>query len=376
MSSAISPDQLYEMRVQSGVPLFNDNKMKLGIFGSNCSYGLMATKAPSTFEVTWEHTLKIAQLADELGFEAMVPVARYKGMGGESNFNGENFETHTWAAGLAQATKQIMLFATVHVPAKHPVVAAKESVTVDHISNGRFGLNVTMGWYKKEIEMFGGKQRPHDERYQYGSEWIDIVKKLWTEKGEFDYKGKYFELYNLEAEPKPIQKPYPVLVNAGNSPAGLNFCARECDFNFIAFRDPEEAKETSRRVRNIARQYGKHLGILSYGNIICRETEKETKELYNQILEMGDWDVAKFVQQGLGTESQSFEQIKAIQERFITGYGGYPIIGTPEQVVEQFIQLSKAGVDGMLIGFLDYYEELKFFGERILPLMKQAGLRH
>src|SRR5699024_11779228 len=147
-----------------------NQKMKLCSFGSKCRYGLMAAKAPSTYEVTWDHTVQIAQKADKLGFEAMVPIARYKGMGGESNFNGENFETHTWAAGLAQATEDIMLFSTIHVPAKHPVVAAKESVTVDHISNGRFGLNITMGWFGEEMEMFGGQQRPHHLRYERSEE--------------------------------------------------------------------------------------------------------------------------------------------------------------------------------------------------------------
>ncbi|WP_225221211.1 LLM class flavin-dependent oxidoreductase [Bacillus norwichensis] len=376
MSKVLTADELYEARLKSGVPLFNDQKMKLGVFGSNCSYGVMASLAPSTYEVSWDHTVKIAQQAENLGFEAMVPIARYKGMGGESNFNGENYETHTWAAGLAQATENIMVFSTIHVPAKHPVVAAKESVTVDHISGGRFGLNLTMGWYAAEMGMFGVKQREHDERYAYGSEWTDILKKLWTIKGEFDYKGKFFDLKHLEAEPKPIQEPYPVLVNAGNSPAGLEFCARECDFNFIAFATPEEAKETAARVRGISRNHGKNLGILSYGNIISRETEKETQELYKQILDMGDWSVAESVSKGLGSESGSFEQIKAMQERFITGYGGYPLIGTPEQIVEQLVKISEAGVDGMLLGFLDYNEDLKFFGERILPLMKQAGLRY
>ncbi len=376
MSKVLTADELYEARLKSGVPLFNDQKMKLGVFGSNCSYGVMASLAPSTYEVSWDHTVKIAQQAENLGFEAMVPIARYKGMGGESNFNGENYETHTWAAGLAQATEKIMVFSTIHVPAKHPVVAAKESVTVDHISGGRFGLNLTMGWYAAEMGMFGVKQREHDERYAYGSEWTDILKKLWTIKGEFDYKGKFFDLKHLEAEPKPIQEPYPVLVNAGNSPAGLEFCARECDFNFIAFATPEEAKETAARVRGISRNHGKNLGILSYGNIISRETEKETQELYKQILDMGDWSVAESVSKGLGSESGSFEQIKAMQERFITGYGGYPLIGTPEQIVEQLVKISEAGVDGMLLGFLDYHEDLKFFGEEILPLMKQAGLRY
>src|SRR5699024_8416809 len=152
-------------------------------------------------ELSWAHTLEIAQKADRLGFEAMLPVARYRGMGGETNFNGENYETHTWAAGLAQATEQIMLFSTTHVPTKHPIVAAKESVTVDHISNGRFGLNMTMGWYKAEMEMFGGTQRQHDERYRFGSEWIEIAKRMWTED-RISFDGNFFEIKDAMSDPK------------------------------------------------------------------------------------------------------------------------------------------------------------------------------
>ena len=51
------------------------------------------TDAPTTYEITWEHTRSIAQKADALGMEAMVPVARWKGFGGNVNFNGTNFET-------------------------------------------------------------------------------------------------------------------------------------------------------------------------------------------------------------------------------------------------------------------------------------------
>lgn len=367
-------DEFVEARKASGVPLYNDNKFKLGIFGSNCSHGLMATHAETSYELSWAHTLEIAQKADRLGFEAMLPVARYRGMGGETNFNGENYETHTWAAGLAQATEQIMLFSTTHVPTKHPIVAAKESVTVDHISNGRFGLNMTMGWYKAEMEMFGGTQRQHDERYRFGSEWIEIAKRMWTED-RISFDGNFFEIKDAMSDPKPIQTPWPVLVNAGNSPAGLDFCARECDYNFIAFSDYEEANETSTRVRNIAKEQGRDLGILGYGNIISRDTESETKQLLDYILENGDWEVAKMVSGGLGSESGSFDKVKKLQERFILGYGGYPLIGTPEQIVEQMVELEAAGVNGMMVGFLDYVEELDYFGEKIMPLMREAGLR-
>jgi len=55
---------------------------------------------------------------------------------------------------------------------------------------------------------------------------------------------------------------------------------------------------------------------------------------------------------------------------------GYPVVGTPEQVTEELGRLNAAGMDGMIMGFLDYNEEMKYFGEHVLPLMKQAGLRH
>jgi hypothetical protein len=80
-------------------PMFNDQKMKLGLFGTNCSYGLIMSHAPSTYEVTWEHTKKIALRAEELGFEALVPIARWRGFGGSTYFYGNCFETYTWAAG-------------------------------------------------------------------------------------------------------------------------------------------------------------------------------------------------------------------------------------------------------------------------------------
>ena len=55
--------------------------------------------------------------------------------------------------------------------------------------------------------------------------------------------------------------------------------------------------------------------------------------------------------------------------------GNIEIVGSPEQVVDQLLALKKAGIDGVQLGFYDFLPDLKFFGERILPLMEQAGLR-
>ena len=108
-------------------PLFNDNKLKLGLFGVNVSNGCAITTAEDRHTVSWPTNLAIAQTADKYGYEAMVPVARWRGFGGESNFNGTNFETYTWAAGLGQATQNICVLTTSHVPTIHPIVAAKQA---------------------------------------------------------------------------------------------------------------------------------------------------------------------------------------------------------------------------------------------------------
>src|SRR3712207_2041564 len=108
---------------RSSNALFNENRLKLGIFGVNCSNGCAITTAEGRLETTWPNTRSIAVLGDRAGFEAMVPIARWKGFGGPTNFNGSNFETYTWAAGLAAATEHTAIFSTSHVPTVHPIMA-------------------------------------------------------------------------------------------------------------------------------------------------------------------------------------------------------------------------------------------------------------
>jgi alkanesulfonate monooxygenase SsuD/methylene tetrahydromethanopterin reductase-like flavin-dependent oxidoreductase (luciferase family) len=362
---------------RTGPSIFNDQKMKLGLFGSNCSGGLCMTDAPTTYEITWEHTRSIAQKADALGMEAMVPVARWKGFGGNVNFNGTNFETFTWAAGLAECTEQITIFTTTHIPTVHPIVAANMATTCDHISRGRYGMNLVMGWFTPEMQMFNPTQLEHDERYQYGGEWLEFVEKLWTAEGEFEFDGKYFRSSNCESEPKPVQNPRPVLINAGNSEAGTDFSAKYVDINFASL-DMEKMPDYTKAIKAKARDdYRRAISTMTYGLVVVRDTEAEAKRVHQEIIDKGDWPGARHLMSIIGVESQSFgEQIEKFQERFIAGWAGQPLVGTPEQVVDGFQRLSDAGMEGMIMGFLDYNEEIDYFGEAVMPLMRQAGLRY
>jgi len=370
----LHPDDLAAWR-RAHVPVYNENRLKLGIFGMNCSNGCTITHAETTFEPTYEHNVKIAKLADELGFEMLVPVGRWKHFGGSTMFNANNMEVYTWATALACNTQRIMTFATSHVPTVHPLFAAKQAATIDNISNGRFGLNIVCGWFKPEIEMFGIEQLAHEVRYGMAEEWLTVMKRAWTEQ-DFDHEGRHYRIKGGFLLPKPVQQPHPVLVNAGNSEEGRDFSARNVDFNFVTIATKEQAAGMVGDIHSRARGYGRQCGGMSYGLVCCRDTEQEARALYDRIVAEGDWDAVRNIMDVLGMESSSFnEQIKHFGERFIAGWGGYPLVGTPEQVVEQMVELRELGIEGFILTWLDYYEELKYFGERVLPLMKQAGLR-
>ena len=135
----------------------------------------------------------------------------WRGFGGVTNFNGPGFEAFSWAAGIGASTKYPSVFATSHVPTVHPIMAAKQGAAIDHITGGRFTLNVVTGWHKPEIEMFGIPLLEHDKRYDMAGEWIEIIKRLWTEDDEFDYDGKFYQIKKGYLQPKPIAR-HPVIM--------------------------------------------------------------------------------------------------------------------------------------------------------------------
>ena len=126
-----------------------------------------------------------------------------------SDFNASTYETFTWAAALGASTSYVTVLATCHVPLVHPLMVAKMSSTIDHVTKGRFALNIVCGWFKNEFDMFGATMRPHDDRYRYATEWLDFLKRAWTQDDEFDFKSDSFDAKAVWSKPKPIQSPHP-----------------------------------------------------------------------------------------------------------------------------------------------------------------------
>src|SRR5262249_21358431 len=121
------------------IGMYNANALKIGVFGANCSSGRSATTGPGRWPSRWARSRRLARLADDAGIDFMLPIGRWKGYGGAADFHGSTLETITWAVGLLCATERMTVFGTVHAPLFHPLIAAKEFVTADHVGEGRFG---------------------------------------------------------------------------------------------------------------------------------------------------------------------------------------------------------------------------------------------
>lgn len=366
------------VRQESTNPVFaSPNRLKLAVFAANCSHGSTMSDVPGVIEATWEESVAIARAAESAGFEAMVPVARWKGMGGKVNFNHRNFDTFAWAAGLAAATSKIGVFSTTHIPTVHPVRAAKTCATIDHISNGRFSLNVVAGWNEKEIGMFGAPQLPHDERYDVADEWVSLAKALWTRDGEFDWDGKYFRSPGAYSEPKPVQPGGPVLMSAGNSPRGMRFAAQHADLNFVAAGDVETAGSTAATVKKYAQdEFDRDIAVFSQVYVICRDDEDEAHRIYDEIAhEKGDLEGVRNLLDILVPNSASADW-EALAPRLIAGYGSIPLVGTPEQVAAGFLSFAEAGLDGLTVSWPNYLEGIEQFEKEILPRLVDANVRN
>ena len=360
-------------------PVADRDGFKLALFCLNTARGSSISHADTLPKATWQESVRVAQAADRAGIDAIIPLARWKNTYRTNLDYDRVFETFTWAAGLAAVTQRSAIFATMHIPLFHPVIAAKMSATIDHISGGRFGINVTAGWNETEFRMLGMQQREHDDRYAYAEEWITLVKRLWSEPDVFDFAGQHFQGQELISLPHPLQDPHPVIMSAGSSPAGRDFAQKECDLNFIAVPSWDMLPDLTGTARQeAASKYGRNPLLFGHGYVVVADTEAEARRKFESVArEQRDTEGTRaFVEALMGT-SRSIDIFKndVLIDRAAAGFFALPLVGTPEQVVEGMIRMRDGGLDGMAISFCDYDEGVASYDELIRPLAIAAGLR-
>jgi FMNH2-dependent dimethyl sulfone monooxygenase len=360
--------------------MYSRNKLQIGLFGANCSSGRAVTLVPERWSGNWPDNKKLAVMADDAGIDFLLPIGRWKGYGGDTDYQGTTLETITWATGLLAATKRITVFGTVHAPIFNPVVAAKEMVTADHVGEGRFGLNIVVGWNEGEFDMFGVQQRAHDDRYEYAQEWIDVIKQIWSDREDFDFHGKYLDMKGIRGKPKPYGGIRPVIMNAGASATGQAFAVKNCDAFFMqASRTSlDETAQLVRKALDAAQEQGRDIGCYTVGVVTCRPTRKEAEEYFHHcIVERADWSAVDSILalRKISPETVSMQQFLTHRSQYAQGNGGLPIVGDPDHVAAQLADLSKAGLTGIAISLVNYLDETPYFCSEVIGRLERMGLR-
>jgi alkanesulfonate monooxygenase SsuD/methylene tetrahydromethanopterin reductase-like flavin-dependent oxidoreductase (luciferase family) len=369
--------------------LFGDNSYKFGLFSANCGGGLTFSAAPERWPADWDDVVVVSRMADAAGIEFILPVAKWRGIGEADNF-GRSFETLTHSAAIGALTKRIGIFTTVHVTLLSPAFVAKAMATLDHVTHGRAGLNIVCGWNQDEFSLHG-VTIDVERRYDQGLEWFRIYARLMEGGPPFDWDGEFYELQGLVTNPVSIQRPRPPVMSAGFSEKGRAFAAEAADILFSTLPDLDQARDFVAGVHANAARLGRKVDVYSTTQIVCRPTRREAEDFYYYFAEeqADETALAYFRRERLRTAGKDTATTQRPMERAKTdrfaratgkAYAGlfpgtYPVVGTPDEVVEELARISATGIAGSALVFLNYLEEMPYFIEAVLPRMERAGLR-
>jgi F420-dependent oxidoreductase-like protein len=181
------------------------------------------------------------KIADEAGFDHVWDFDHLASIG-DGGPDRPIFEGWALQAAMAEATKRTRIGCLVTGNTyRHPVLLAKQAVTVDHLSGGRLEFGIGAAWAEIEHSMFGIEGLDH--RVGRLSESLQIIKSLWTQD-RTNFAGRYFHLNDAIANPKPVQKPHPPIWIGASGDSTRRLVARHADvWNAAGGGDTEKMKE-------------------------------------------------------------------------------------------------------------------------------------
>jgi F420-dependent oxidoreductase-like protein len=222
---------------------------------------------------TYEQLLAVAQLAEELGFDAFFRSDHYLNMGGTPGPG----STDAWLtlAALGRETSTIRLGTLVTpITFRLPGPLAIQVAQADAMSGGRIELGLGAGWYEAEHTAYGIPFPPTGVRFEMLEEQLKIIDGLWkTPVGDtFAFDGTHYRLDASPALPKPVQQPRPPIIIGGGGPKRTPRLAAEFadEFN-LAFRPVDDFRDASDRVRAACEKINRDPATMKFtaAQIVC-----------------------------------------------------------------------------------------------------------
>jgi F420-dependent oxidoreductase-like protein len=266
--------------------------------------------------------LRVAQYAEDLGFDGFFRSDHFLTMGSSSGLPGPT-DAWTTLSAIGDRTSRLRLgtlvtSATFRLPGLLAIAVAQ----ADQMSNGRMELGLGAGWYEAEHTAYGVPFPPVAERFDRLEEQLAIVTGLWrTPPGQrFSFDGKHYRLADSPALPKPIQAGGPPVIVGGSGPRRTPALAARYAHEFnVPFGSLEQTATTYRRVTDACAAIGRETPPVfsAAQTVACGRTDAEART-------------------------------RAAKMRATP-----PLFGTPAEVVDQIGAFAELGAQRMFLQVLD-----------------------
>ena len=297
-------------------------------------------------DVTWEQWRALAATAERLGFDALLRSDHYGSVDGDTARG--SLDAWSTICGLAATTSTLRL-GTLVSPAtfRHPSVLAKSAVTADHISGGRIEVGIGTGWHEAEHRAYGFPFPPMKTRMDRLAEQLEIFAGSWA-PGPFSFAGEHYAVEDLDALPKPVQDPLPLLMGGAAAPRGAALAARFATEYNVVHQTPEDADAARERIAAACAEAGRDPATITFS-------------LMHGFLIGADEDDLR----------ERGERLSARTGMSVADLRAGWLSGTPEQFAARLREYEAAGVERVMLQHLlvDDHAALELIASAVVPAL-------
>ncbi|MGE0822759.1 MAG: NtaA/DmoA family FMN-dependent monooxygenase [Candidatus Binatia bacterium] len=325
---------------------------------------------------------------------------------------------------LAYNTEHLGLAFTSNILQEHPFNFARKISTLDHASKGRIAWNIVTNPLANAAHNFGQELTPHDERYEWASEYVAVVYKLWegswdegalVQDREAGIYGNFDKIHRIHHVGKrysvegphlvaPSPQRTPLLFQAGSSAAGMNFAAANAEAQFLITPRPEVAASVIKTMRSLLPKYGRRSEDIKFFqglSFVVGSTEEEATrkgqaldeaiDAETMITHLGgamdidlgvyplDHPLADIQTEGVRSilewvQASVVGRTATVRDLAILNSKASRVTGTPEQIAQQLATWQEAGIDGINVINATIPGSYTEFIEHVMPELRKRGL--
>ncbi len=353
------------------LPTYGDSRYIVG-----GGHGMAAGTAGGWRPATLAYLGQVARTAEQLGFVgALTPTGAWC--------------EDAWisTAMLSEVTERLKFLVAFRPGLVSPVYAAQMAATFQRHSQGRLLVNVVVGGEPHEQQAYGDFL-DKAARYERADEFLEIASRLWRgERVSFD--GKHLRVVDAALPYTP--DPLPEIYLGGSSPAAGQVAANHTHVYLTWGEPPDQVAEKIAWVRGLASAAGREVRFGIRFHVITRDTSEAAWAEANRQLDAIDPAAVDRVQTSLArSESMGQKRMMALHGGsrdnleiypnlwagvgLVRGGAGTALVGSHHEVADRIEEYHRLGITEYVMSGHPHVEEAYWFGEGVLPVLRQRGL--